>query len=47
VLHPALLGVKSGDFKDRQHSIDAGRAAMQAALPQLRALLEKSGKEIH
>ncbi len=47
VLHPLLTGVKSADFKDRQHSIDAGRAAMQAALPQLRALLEKSGKEIH
>jgi NTE family protein len=39
VVRPALQGVKSVDFSARQRSIDAGRAAMQQALPQLRKLL--------
>jgi len=39
VVRPALNGVKSGDFGARQRSINAGRAAMQQALPQLRKLL--------
>lgn len=39
VVRPALSGVKSGDFGARQRSINAGRAAMQQALPQLRKLL--------
>ncbi|MBD3893889.1 MAG: patatin-like phospholipase family protein [Hydrogenophaga sp.] len=41
VLRPALAGVGSADFAARQRSIAAGRAAMQAALPQLRAELAK------
>jgi NTE family protein len=39
VVRPALTGIKSADFSAKRRSIDAGRAAMQAALPQLRALL--------
>lgn len=41
VLRPALSGVGSADFAARQRSIEAGRAAMQAALPRLRAELAK------
>lgn len=41
VLRPALVGVGSADFTARQRSIAAGRAAMQAALPQLRSRLER------
>jgi NTE family protein len=39
VIKPALSGVKSADFSARQKSIEAGRLAMQKALPQLRAQL--------
>lgn len=39
VLRPALNGVASSDFGARSRAIDAGRSAMQAALPQLRAAL--------
>lgn len=39
VVRPALAGVGSADFASRQRSIEAGRAAMTAALPRLRALL--------
>jgi NTE family protein len=38
-LRPALSGVGSADFASRRQAIAAGRAAMQAALPQLRAAL--------
>jgi NTE family protein len=41
VLRPALTGVGSADFTARQRSIEAGRAAMQAAMPRLRAELAK------
>jgi len=41
VLRPALSGVGSADFASRVRSIEAGRAAMQAALPRLRAELAK------
>ncbi len=41
VLRPALSGVGSADFASRQRSIQAGRAAMQAALPRLKAELAK------
>lgn len=41
VLRPALSGVGSADFTSRQRSIEAGRAAMQAAMPRLRAELAK------
>ncbi len=39
VVRPALSGVKSADFGARQRAIEAGRAAMRAALPGLRARL--------
>jgi NTE family protein len=39
VVKPALLGVSSVEFANRQQSIDAGRAAMKLALPKLKALL--------
>jgi NTE family protein len=41
VLRPALSGVGSADFTARQRSIEAGRAAMLAAMPRLRAELAK------
>ena len=37
VVRPALAGVKSADFTAKRRSIEAGRRAMQQALPQLRA----------
>ena len=39
VVRPSLTGLKSADFSARQRAIDAGRAAMLAALPALRARL--------
>jgi NTE family protein len=43
VVRPALLGVKSADFGARRRAIEAGRAAMLQALPQLKAaILAKS-----
>jgi NTE family protein len=39
VVRPALAGMSSADFTSKRRAIDAGRAAMQAALPQLRAAL--------
>lgn len=41
VLRPALAGVSGADFRARQRSIEAGRAAMQAALPQLKIQLAR------
>ena len=40
VVRPSLVGLRSADFSARQRAIDAGRAAMLAALPQLRARME-------
>ena len=40
VVRPALAGMASGDFTGKRRAIDAGRAAMQALLPQLRAAME-------
>jgi NTE family protein len=40
VVRPALTGMAGGDFAGKRRAIDAGRAAMQALLPQLRAALE-------
>jgi NTE family protein len=40
VVRPALNGMGGGDFAGRRRAIEAGRAAMQALLPQLRAALE-------
>lgn len=41
VVRPSLAGVGSADFASRQRSIEAGRAAMQAALPKLKQLLAR------
>ncbi len=41
VVRPALSGVGSADFASRQRSIEAGRVAMQAAMPRLKAELAK------
>ncbi len=38
-LRPALAGVSSADFGSKRRSIEAGRAAMLAALPQLRTAI--------
>jgi NTE family protein len=43
VVRPSLAGLKSADFSARQRAIDSGRAAMLAALPQLKARLEAAG----
>lgn len=39
VVKPAQLGLTSADFSARQRAMDAGRAAMLAALPALKARL--------
>ncbi len=39
LVKPSLVGLKSADFSARQRAIDAGRAAMLAALPALKAKL--------
>ena len=39
LVQPSQAGLRSADFSARQRAIDAGRAAMQAALPALRAKL--------
>jgi NTE family protein len=44
VVRPALVGVGSADFASRKRSIDAGRAAMQQMLPQLRAAIEAKSR---
>ena len=36
-VRPSLSGVGSADFSSRQRSIEAGRAAMEAAMPKLKA----------
>jgi NTE family protein len=38
-VRPSLVGLRSADFSARQRAIDAGRLAMQAALPELRSRL--------
>jgi NTE family protein len=40
VVRPALAGMGSGDFAGKRRAIEAGRAAMRALLPQLRAAIE-------
>lgn len=42
VVRPALSGVGSGDFRARRRALEAGRAAMLAALPRLRHAMEAS-----
>lgn len=41
LVRPALVGVKSADFTAKKRSIEAGRAAMLAELPKLKALLDQ------
>lgn len=41
VVRPSLAGVGSSDFSSRRRSIEAGRVAMQASLPQLRAAMNR------
>lgn len=41
VVRPRLSGVGSADFSARRRSIEAGRQAMQAVLPQLKAALSR------
>ena len=40
VVRPSLVGVGSSDFGARRRAIEAGRVAMQALLPQLRAAMD-------
>jgi NTE family protein len=40
VVRPALVGMGSGDFTGKRRAIEAGRNAMRAMLPQLKAALE-------
>ena len=40
VVRPSLVGVASSDFGARRRAIEAGRVAMQALLPQLRAAMD-------
>ncbi len=40
VVRPALNGMAGADFNSRRRAIQAGRVAMQQALPQLRAAIE-------
>ena len=44
VVRPSQVGLKSADFSSRQRAIDAGRTAMLAALPALKAKLAASGQ---
>lgn len=44
VVRPALPGVRGADFTSRRRAVEAGRAAMRAALPQLRAAIEAKRK---
>jgi NTE family protein len=39
VVRPALAGIGSADFSSRKRAIEAGRVAMLAALPALRAAI--------
>ena len=44
VIRPALAGVRSADFAARRRAVEAGRAAMQQALPQLKAAIEAKSR---
>lgn len=46
VVRPALPGMGGGDFAGRRRAIEAGRAAMQALLPQLRAAMEAKARAV-
>ncbi len=45
VVRPALGGAKAADFSAKKRSIEAGKAAMQSAIPQLRVLLTQLRKD--
>jgi NTE family protein len=44
VVRPELAGVKGGDFTARRRSMEAGKLAMQRAIPQLKALIEAKSR---
>lgn len=44
VVRPSLTGIGSADFGSRRRSIEAGRQAMLARLPQLKAAIEAKSK---
>jgi NTE family protein len=44
VVRPPLAGVSGADFAAKRRAMDAGRAAMRQALPQLRAAMEAKTK---
>lgn len=44
VVRPMLAGVGSADFSARRRAVEAGHAAMQRLLPQLRAAIEAKSK---
>jgi NTE family protein len=44
VIRPSLAGVAGADFSARRRVIEAGRTAMQRALPQLKAAIEAKSK---
>ncbi|MBI2771236.1 MAG: patatin-like phospholipase family protein [Burkholderiales bacterium] len=44
VVRPALAGFAGADFASRRRAIEAGRAAMQSLLPQLRSAMEAKVK---
>ena len=44
VVRPSLAGIGSADFGSRRRSIEAGRQAMLARLPQLKAEIEAKSK---
>jgi len=44
VVRPVLPGIKGSDFTARRKAIEAGRAAMQQALPQLRLVMEAKAR---
>ena len=46
VVRPALNGMSGADFSTRRRAIQAGRAAMLQALPQLRLALEAGLREV-
>ncbi len=44
VVRPELVGVKSGDFTAKRRAIDAGKLAMQRAMPLLKAAIEAKSR---
>lgn len=44
VVHPSLAGMKGSDFGSRKRAIEAGRLAMQQAMPLLRRMIENKSR---